>query len=210
MMANRKGALGFWLSDLLVGLAVITCDRQVTGLSLDSREVTSGDLFFAVSGVNTHGLNFAVDAFNKGAIAIVYDPLDTTGFCDKSMAPKVLIEIPQLSEKMGSIAARFYGEPSSKCCVIGVTGTNGKTSCVQFLQQCLPDSSSIGTLGWGAGNNLAVTKNTTPDAIELQRILAQFQEQGVRHVAMEVSSHGLQQKRVAGVCFDGVMITNIT
>ena len=210
MMANRKGALGFWLSDLLVGLAVITCDRQVTGLSLDSREVMSGDLFFAVSGVNTHGLNFAVDAFNKGAIAIVYDPLDTTGFCDKSMAPKVLIEIPQLSEKMGSIAARFYGEPSSKCCVIGVTGTNGKTSCVQFLQQCLPDSSSIGTLGWGAGNNLAVTKNTTPDAIELQRILAQFQEQGVRHVAMEVSSHGLQQKRVAGVCFDGVMITNVT
>mgnify|MGYP003957465149 FL=1 len=210
MMANRKEALGIWLSDLLVGLALITFDRQVTGLSLDSRDVMAGDLFFAVSGANSHGLNFAVDAFNKGAIAIVYDPLDTVGFCDKSIASEVLIEIPQLSEKMGAIAARFYGKPSSKYCVIGVTGTNGKTSCVQFLQQCLPYSSSIGTLGWGTGKSLAVTKNTTPDAVELQRILAQLQGWGVRHVAMEVSSHGLQQKRVAGVSFDGVMITNIT
>ncbi|MBT5437472.1 MAG: UDP-N-acetylmuramoyl-L-alanyl-D-glutamate--2,6-diaminopimelate ligase, partial [Methylococcales bacterium] len=210
MMANRKEAFGIWLSDLLVGLALITFDRQVTGLSLDSRDVMAGDLFFAVSGANSHGLNFAVDAFNKGAIAIVYDPLDTVGFCDKSIASEVLIEIPQLSEKMGAIAARFYGKPSSKYCVIGVTGTNGKTSCVQFLQQCLPYSSSIGTLGWGTGKSLAVTKNTTPDAVELQRILAQLQGWGVRHVAMEVSSHGLQQKRVAGVSFDGVMITNIT
>jgi len=210
MMANRKEILSLWLSDLLGDLTVITTDRQVTGLSLDSRNLRDGDLFFAVSGVNSHGSQFALEALSKGAVGIVCDVLDTTSFMDKSITPDVLFEIPQLSKNMGLIAARFYGDPSKKCTVFGVTGTNGKTSCVQFLQQCLPNSSSIGTLGWGVGTSLAETKNTTPDAIELQEIMSQLQGQGIHHIAMEVSSHALQQQRVSGTSFDGVMITNIT
>ncbi len=210
MMAERKEESGFWLSELLNGLVSITYDQQITGLSLDSRKVMAGDLFFAVSGSDDHGLNFAIEALNKGAVAIVYDPSDAAIVCDQTVSPKVLIEMSGLSEKIGIIASRFYGEPSSHCRVIGVTGTNGKTSCVQFLQQCLPRSGSIGTLGWGEGERLSETINTTPDAVELQRILAQFQANAMAYVAMEVSSHGLHQKRVSGVRFDGVMVTNIT
>jgi len=210
MMAERKEESGVWLSELLNGLVTITYDQQITGLSLDSRKVMVGDLFFAVSGSDDHGLNFAIEALNKGAVAIVYDPSDTAIVCDNAISSKVLIEILGLSEKVGIIASRFYGEPSRQCRVIGVTGTNGKTSCVQFLQQCLPRSGSIGTLGWGDGEHLSETRNTTPDAVELQRILAQFQANSMAYVAMEVSSHGLHQKRVSGVSFDGVMVTNIT
>lgn len=210
MMAERKEESGFWLSELLKGLVTITHDQQITGLSLDSRKVMAGDLFFAVSGSDDHGLNFAVEALNKGAVAIVYDSSDKAIICDKAVSAKVLIEISGLSDKIGIIASRFYGEPSHHCRVIGVTGTNGKTSCVQFLQQCLPHSGSIGTLGWGEGKGYSETRNTTPDAVELQSILAQFQANGIAHVAMEVSSHGLHQKRVSGVNFDGVMVTNIT
>jgi UDP-N-acetylmuramoyl-L-alanyl-D-glutamate--2,6-diaminopimelate ligase len=121
-----------------------------------------------------------------------------------------IIAVEDLGLKLGDIAARFYGNPSGVMSVIGITGTNGKTSCSHFLSQMLEDCGIIGTLGWGEWGKLSKTLNTTPDALETQRILAELQKNRKKIVAMEVSSHGLEQGRVNGVTFKGAVFTNIS
>ncbi len=121
-----------------------------------------------------------------------------------------MIAVENLSMKLGDMAARFYGDPSGFMQVIGITGTNGKTSCSQFLSQMLDDCGIIGTLGWGEWGRLNKTVNTTPDALETQKILAELLKTKKKIVAMEVSSHGLQQGRVNGVTFKGAVFTNIS
>ncbi|MGR8941219.1 MAG: UDP-N-acetylmuramoyl-L-alanyl-D-glutamate--2,6-diaminopimelate ligase, partial [Gammaproteobacteria bacterium] len=121
-----------------------------------------------------------------------------------------LLAMGGLSGKLGELAARYYGDPSGSMSVIGITGTNGKTSCSQFLSQLLPACGIIGTLGWGEWGRLDKTHNTTPDAVAVQRIMAELRNQHKRSVAMEVSSHGLEQGRVNGVHFRGAVFTNIS
>ncbi|HEY5137910.1 MAG TPA: UDP-N-acetylmuramoyl-L-alanyl-D-glutamate--2,6-diaminopimelate ligase, partial [Methylococcales bacterium] len=121
-----------------------------------------------------------------------------------------VIAMDNLGLKLGDIAARYYGDPSGSMAVIGITGTNGKTSCSQFLSQMLDDCGVIGTLGWGEWGKLSKTLNTTPDALETQRILAELLKDKKKIVAMEVSSHGLEQGRVNGVTFKGAVFTNIS
>jgi UDP-N-acetylmuramoyl-L-alanyl-D-glutamate--2,6-diaminopimelate ligase len=190
-------------------------DRPITGLALDSREVVGGDVFIALAGAQQHGLVHVEQAINKGACAVIFDPdnngqeLAESWQSNKSVLVP-MIAVDNLSLKLGELAACFYGYPSQSLAVIGITGTNGKTSCSQFLSQVLDDCGIIGTLGWGQWGALNTTLNTTPDALATQKILAQLLQAKKRTVAMEVSSHGLAQGRVNAVAFTGAVFTNIS
>ena len=184
-------------------------DMLITGLALDSREVMEGNVFIALAGARQHGLIHVAQALDKGACAVVFDPAGRRRMVEQiNNVPMIALE--GLGLKLGDIAARFYGDPSGFMSVIGITGTNGKTSCSQFLSQMLDDCGIIGTLGWGGWGKLSKTLNTTPDALETQRILAEFLKDKKKIVAMEVSSHGLEQGRVNGVTFKGAVFTNIS
>ena len=200
-----KGFVSFSNSSL--GMAE---DMLITGLALDSREVIEGNVFIALTGARQHGLNHVEQAINRGACAVVFDPSGDGRRLAEQIANVPIIAVDGLGLKLGEIAARFYGNPSVFMDVIGITGTNGKTSCSQFLSQLLDDCGIIGTLGWGEWGKLRKTLNTTPDALETQRILAELLKDQKKVVAMEVSSHGLEQGRVNGVNFKGAVFTNIS
>lgn len=197
------------LGDLLNELTPNLLDLEISGICLDSRKVQAGDLFVALNGAAQHGITHAAQAIAKGAIAVVYEPSGANMNTISELAAPNLA-IPNLAQKLGEIAARFYGKPSQSLHVIGVTGTNGKTTCSQLIAQALPACSVIGTLGWGEVGNLQPTANTTPDALAVQQMLYEFVKQGKRNVAMEVSSHGLHQGRVNGVSFIGAVFTNLS
>ena len=195
------------LQTLLDTVDNLATDIEIRGLSLDSRQVKPGYVFIALKGERHHGLDFAEQAIAKGAVAVIYEP-DGAG-----VIPEVAIQwvaVSGLADKLGAIAARFYGDPSQHLQVIGITGTNGKTTCSQLLAQALDDSAVIGTLGWGEPDNLTPTLNTTPDALAVQQMLGSCRDMGKRLVAVEVSSHGLQQGRVNGVRFAGAVFTNFS
>lgn len=184
-------------------------DMVVSGLSLDSRQVRAGDAFFALRGTRGHGIEFAASAVARGARVVLAEapPIEA-----EVGAPVLWID--GLHSQVGAIAARFFGHPSQSLRVIGITGTNGKTSTVQLLAQALEQlghrAATIGTLGAGLYGELHEGERTTPDAISVQGLLASFRDQGASHVAMEVSSHALQQGRVAAVDFELAAFTNLT
>jgi len=184
--------------------------RQITGLALDSREVTEGNVFIALAGARQHGLAHVAQAVDKGASAVVFDPAGGRKQPVEQINNVPMIAVEDLGLKLGDIAARFYGDPSRLMDVIGITGTNGKTSCSHFLSQMLDDCGIIGTLGWGEWGKLSKTLNTTPDALKTQRVLAELLKDKKKIIAMEVSSHGLEQGRVNGVTFKGAVFTNIS
>ncbi len=206
------------LNDLLVGLVPLTstdlnavCELVITGLTLDSRAVVAGNVFIALAGSKQHGLSHAGQAITQGACAIIFDPAGGGKQLAETLQSNIaMIAVDNLGWALGNIAARFYGDPSQFMSVIGITGTNGKTSCSQFLSQALNACGIIGTLGWGEWGNLNKTLNTTPDALAVQRILANLLAANKQAVAMEVSSHGLEQGRVNGVHFKGAVFTNIS
>jgi UDP-N-acetylmuramoyl-L-alanyl-D-glutamate--2,6-diaminopimelate ligase len=197
------------LATLLSGFAEIDSDLEIGGLGLDSRRLKAGDAFIALNGSLQHGLKHVGQALANGATAVIYDPQGSEGLLGElSSVPAVAVT--DLGQQLGTIASRFYGQPSRQLDVIGITGTNGKTTCSQLLAQALNNCGIIGTLGWGQPGNLQPTANTTPDALAVQQMLRSFVDQGSRSVAMEVSSHGLQQGRVNGVEFSGAVFTNLT
>ena len=185
--------------------------NSVTHITSDSRQVQAGSLFLAYAGEKADGRDYIADAIKKGAVAILWDP---KGF---SWRPNWKIEntqIKSLRQQAGRIADQFYGKPSEKLWTVGITGTNGKTSISQWLSQCFNHlgrkTAVIGTLGNGLPNNISATQNTTPDAILLQSMLADYLKAHAEIVAMEVSSHGLDQGRVNGVHFDVAVLSNLT
>ena len=186
-------------------------DPVITGIALDSRNVLPGDLFLALQGSLTDGREFIDAAIERGAVAVAWEsPLEAQVEIRQQIP---LIPVPDLRWYAGEVAARFYGNPSAAMQVIGITGTNGKTSCSHFLAQALGDTSSVGvvgTLGNGLFGALQNSSNTTPDPVTLQFLLAQFRDQGVSHTVMEVSSHALEQGRVQGVGFDVALFTNLS
>jgi UDP-N-acetylmuramoyl-L-alanyl-D-glutamate--2,6-diaminopimelate ligase len=202
------------LTWLLDGIAPIAAnDARVSDLTLDSRAARAGSLFFALPGHAAHGLNFAADAVARGAGVVLWEP--SAGFAAPHLPSGVFgAAIPGLSRLVGRIADRFFQRPSSQMRIVGITGTNGKTTCAFLLAQCLEELGSaaayIGTIGWGRPASLAQPTHTTPDVITVHRILAQLLAQGVRDVAMEVSSHALDQGRVDGVRFHVAAFTNLT
>lgn len=183
---------------------------EIRGLSLDSRKVKQGDLFMACEGHRVHGKVFINDAIRQGASVVLWE----SGYLKRDLRQGIpVFAIPDLKFKVGSIAERFYGEPSKNQFVIGVTGTNGKTSVSQFIAQAMHLDNKcgvIGTLGNGVFGRLESGLHTTPDAITLHSILADLKKKGANKVVMEVSSHALDQGRVAGVSFDVAVFTNLT
>jgi UDP-N-acetylmuramoyl-L-alanyl-D-glutamate--2,6-diaminopimelate ligase len=216
MMAAEQMVKGQSLIKLLGELADVASsdDCLISGLQLDSRKITQNDLFLACAGDQVHGLRFSKQAIEQGAAAIIYDPAEgEQSLAEELAVESLLIPIKELTEKIGLIASRFYGEPSKSLRLVGVTGTNGKTSCTHFLAQSLKGEMScatVGTLGWGIDADWHETTHTTPDAVELNRIMAELHAKEARVVALEVSSHGLVQGRTAGSHFEGAVFTNFS
>jgi UDP-N-acetylmuramoyl-L-alanyl-D-glutamate--2,6-diaminopimelate ligase len=210
MMAQvRQGAGGHSLASLLE--MSLADDVRVTGVTLDSRKVRPGDLFLALAGEVHDGRQFMEQAVASGAVAVAAEA-PAGGFVDALPVP--LVEIPELSQEAGAIAGRFYGDPTRTMRVVGVTGTNGKTTASRLVAQLLRTLEQpcgvIGTLGMALDESVSEAANTTPDPVSLQRQLAQWRDQGVRNTAMEVSSHALVQGRVNGVRFDTAVFTNLS
>jgi UDP-N-acetylmuramoyl-L-alanyl-D-glutamate--2,6-diaminopimelate ligase len=183
----------------------------LSGLTLDSRRVQRGDAFFALRGTRGHGIEFAASAVQRGAQVVL---AEAPAPSEVAALDVPLLWIDGLHDQVSEIAARFYDRPSESMRMVGVTGTNGKTSCVQLLAQALTllghRAASIGTLGAGVHGQLHEGERTTPDAISVQAQLAAFRDDKVSHVAMEVSSHALEQGRVGAVDFEVAAFTNLT
>lgn len=181
-------------------------DAQITGITYDSREVRPGWLFVAMQGGSVDGHRFIGPAVEAGAAAVIAERE-----VDGVDVPCVVV--PDGRTAMGEISAPFFGYPSRKMKLIGVTGTSGKTTVTHLIQSIFNASGQpaglIGTLGARIGDELIETKHTTPESVDLQRTLAYMVDRGVRVVAMEASSHGLYQGRTLGCEFDCGVFTNI-
>lgn len=190
--------------------------KNATGIEIDSRKIEPGYVFLAYPGETIDGRDFIIEAINNGASAILCQDTVPEIVQKKleNLSQIPILIIPDLKTQAGFIAAEFYGYPSRDLTVIGVTGTNGKTSITQFIAQILTDldiaCGVIGTIGIGLFGNLAPTLNTTPDAVTLQKWLFKLKQSGAKAIAMEVSSHGLVQERTNGIEFDIAVFTNLT
>jgi UDP-N-acetylmuramoyl-L-alanyl-D-glutamate--2,6-diaminopimelate ligase len=177
-------------------------DIEITGLSCDSRTTRPGDLFFATTAKHIP------EAIANGAAAVISE-----NYTDKKYSVPIS-HLANLLPQLGHIAAKFYGHPSQQLQVIGITGTNGKTSCTHFIAQALKlaglKTAVIGTIGNGILDNIIPGTHTTPNPIELQQLLANFQTQHVDVVTIETSSHGLAQGRINGTQFYMGAFTNLT
>ncbi|MBV1906736.1 MAG: UDP-N-acetylmuramoyl-L-alanyl-D-glutamate--2,6-diaminopimelate ligase [Pseudomonadales bacterium] len=182
-------------------------DIEVSEVSLDSREVCKGGLFIACSGEAVDGHDFASQAEQRGAVAIL---------SERAIEDLAIPALPivGLKEEVGKIAARIFDNPSQSLQVVGVTGTNGKTSVAYYVANMLSLLGQVagymGTLGWGVLPDLNGTELTTSDAVTLQRRLALFKQNQLNTVCMEVSSHALSQNRVSAVEFDVAVFTNLS
>jgi len=182
---------------------------KLTGIGLDNRGIQPGEAFVAVRGGLRHGLDYARAAVAAGAVAVIHDGLQPV--------PELgvpVVEVAGLSERLGELASRFYAAPSEQMTIAGVTGTNGKTSVAHFLaqswQRVYGNSGMVGTLGYGTLEHLQFGDRTTPDALRLQQALSGCAKAGVERLAMEVSSHALQQHRCQTVQFDAAIFTNLS
>jgi UDP-N-acetylmuramoyl-L-alanyl-D-glutamate--2,6-diaminopimelate ligase len=199
------------LSDLLKGIATVAPmeDMPIAGISADSRRIEPGWLFLAAPGTRADGRAFIAGALARGAAAIVYEHAELP-----LQVPVPAIPVHGLSARIGEIADRYFGSPSQQLFVVGVTGTNGKTTCTHLLAQVLDQPEGrcglIGTLGAGYPEALDPATHTTPDAISVHGLLSGFARSGAASVCMEVSSHALDQGRVQGVAFDVAVFTNLT
>jgi UDP-N-acetylmuramoyl-L-alanyl-D-glutamate--2,6-diaminopimelate ligase len=219
MMAAQRQDSGrsVALSWLLEGLVRVPAklDREITGVTLDSRAVMPGSLFIALPGTRTHGLKFAREALNRGAVAIVHaaENANAPSLRELPTADVAVLAVAELAASAGVIASRFFGDASEALRLIGVTGTDGKTSVSHLLAQVLDSDPShcglLGTLGYGRVGDLQPFGLTTPDAVTLQARLAEFASAGLGHAVMEVSSHALVQHRVAGCRFALAVLTNL-
>ena len=189
----------------------------VTGLSTNSQDVKPGDIFIALNGLNMSGHDFIDQAIDKGAVAVFADTDETFSF--RYQLNTQVFFIPNLAVHLSQMASGFYREPSQQLSVVGITGTNGKTSCSHFVASLVSgvgrQGAVIGTLGYGPYPHsyerpLVETGFTTPDAIQLQSCLADLQAQAVDLVALEVSSHALSQCRADSVAFNVAVLTNLS
>ena len=203
------------LADLTAGLATepVPGDIVVRDITLDSRAASPGSLFLACRGRTSHGLTFAQQAVARGASAVLYE--DTAGQGKPDLGSDIFVAaVPELSQHVGTIADRFFGAPSAAVTVVGITGTNGKTTCAwllaQALQYCDRPAAYMGTLGFGVPPSIKATEHTTPDAVSVHRQIATLRDLGAECVCMEVSSHAIDQDRVGAVRFNTAAFTNLT
>ena len=188
------------LNDLLKGLTAVTADRDIAAIATDSRALTPQTLWLAARGISHHALDFYNPELHPAAIA--YEP-------PYENPPAGAIACEQLGAHLGEIAARFYDHPARALKLIGVTGTDGKSSLVHFLAQAT-GGAMLGTIGYGKLDALEPASHTTPDPLRVQQYLARFRDAGIETVAMEVSSHALAQGRVAAVEYHIGVFTNLS
>jgi UDP-N-acetylmuramoyl-L-alanyl-D-glutamate--2,6-diaminopimelate ligase len=183
-------------------------DVRVTGLCTDSRRAAPGDLFFAADGHRDDGLRYAEGAVERGAVGVVASRRVT-------LPPgAALVRVDDVVAAKARLADRFFGRPSQRLDVVGITGTNGKTTTSFMLRSMLTmdgrDAGLVGTLGAYLGQRHEPLANTTPDAVDLQRLMARMVDENYAAAIMEVSSHALVQRRVAEIAFDVGVFTNLT
>ncbi len=187
-------------------------DIEVTGISSDSKKLSPGDVFFALVGDTGHGLDYVSEALEAGVQAVVWDSSADVVAPDHVGVP--MIPVAGLTKHIGEIANRYFESPSESMKVVGVTGTNGKTTVSFLVAQCMQmlDNTCgyLGTLGFGIGDLESDSEMTTPACIDLHEKLATFRDAGASHAAIEVSSHALQQDRINGVHFDSAIFTNLS
>ena len=202
------------LKELIKGLDVVelhgTAEAEVTDLSYDSRRVGAGCCFFAIAGVHCDGHDFIAAAIEAGASVIVCERRPEGiewGGC-------TAVVVKDSNEAMAHIASRYYGEPSHRMKVIGVTGTNGKTTIATLLYDLVRSlghkAGLISTVVYKVDEREITSTHTTPDAIRLQRMFAEMVECGCEYCFMECSSHAIVQRRIGGIEFAGALFTNIT
>ena len=183
-------------------------DIEVTGLSYNSKTTKAGDIFICIKGEASDGHDYAQSAVDKGAVAL---------FCEQQLninVPQIIVE--DAKRTMAYIASSFYNEPSKQINLVGITGTNGKTTVTHLLQKILEENNEkcalIGTLGYklSSKDEYKEAKHTTPQPPELQRDLRLMADNNIENVVMEVSSHSLEQNRVGACDFNGAVFTNLT
>ncbi len=184
---------------------------RVTGLATDSRSLAAGEAFLAYPGARRDGREFVAQAIERGATAVLWER-ESFDWDPRWRVPNLAVD--DLRGLAGHLAHEVYGRPSEKLWMIGVTGTNGKTSCSHWIAEACSASGArtalIGTLGTGFPGRLDAGVNTTPDAVLLQRSLARLADAGAQGVAMEVTSIGLDQGRVNGIAFGAALFTNLS
>lgn len=220
-------------NDMLSTSVDIRPDLTVSGFALDNRRIKPGMVFVALQGTQQHGLIYAEAAVAAGAVAVLYEPVLNENVNDVGLAPAdvaatdagtpgangtscnvPMIAVEGLAAKLGQLASAFYDHPTQAIDVIGVTGTDGKTSVTHFIAEAMQalnrQAAVIGTIGIGRPGDLQSATHTTPDAISTHAHLRALSDSGVKSVAMEVSSHALDQGRVGGVDFSIAVLTNLT
>jgi UDP-N-acetylmuramoyl-L-alanyl-D-glutamate--2,6-diaminopimelate ligase len=199
------------LARLLPDLAAMPA-VMVTGLSLDGRTLAAGEAFVALRGQREHGLRFVPQARARGAAVVLWDPGE--GVVPEPAPELPLVAVPGLRSRLGGIADRCYGAPSAELSVAGITGTNGKTTCAWLLASAATHlgmrGAYVGTLGAGFPPQLETTGLTTPDVITLHRRLRTLRDAGATHVALEVSSHALEQGRIDGLRLRAAAFCNLS
>ena len=208
-MADRN------LRDLLAPWVPNAPERALREMVLDSRVAASGDLFVAVVGHQADGRRYIPQAIAQGGAAIIAEAKDeATDGEIREMHGVPVIYLSQLNERLSALAGRFYHEPSDQLRLVGVTGTNGKTTTTQLMAQwaqLLGETGAVmGTVGNGLLGKVSPTENTTGSAVDVQHVLAGLAGQGATFAAMEVSSHGLVQHRVAALKFAASVFTNLS
>jgi len=196
------------LVDIVGERRILGHDVDVEGLAYDSREVKPGDLFVAIKGFVHDGHDFAADAVRRGAVAVMVER-------EVDVPREVpIVMVPSTRRALGLVAASFYGHPSKELGVIGVTGTNGKTTTTHLVKAVLEGAGHkvglIGTVHVLIGNEVLPVERTTPEALDLQRFLRSMVDAGCEYAVLEVSSHALELHRVTGCEFDVGILTNIT
>jgi UDP-N-acetylmuramoyl-L-alanyl-D-glutamate--2,6-diaminopimelate ligase len=198
------------LTDIIEGIHLLSSSGDmetiIRGITMDSRQVQTGDLYACVPGMNVDGHDFAAQAVEKGATALLVERILPLG------VPQ--LQVKNVRESMGKLAANIFDHPASRLEVIGVTGTNGKTTITYLIEQIAGKEGKkvglIGTLGARIAGREIPGSRTTPEAIDIQKLLAEMVDEGVALAVMEVSSHALVLGRVTGCEFDAGIFTNLT
>ena len=199
------------LSELLQGVEVLTSTApatwDITGVAYDSREVQPGDVFVAISGFATDGNRYIDKAMARGARLVVTERIPTE--------PAPYVQVPSARRALAQMGANWYGHPAERMTMVGVTGTNGKTSVTLLLKSVLEQVTGarvglVGTIQNMIGQEALPTERTTPESFALQGLLARMAAAGCRYVVMEVSSHALALDRVGGIHFQAAAFTNLT
>lgn len=199
------------LQELLKGVNTISSkgnlDIEISGIAYDSRKVNKGDLFICVSGYKYDGHNYISDAIQKGAVAFITEK-------DTAAAEAVMVKVESSRSAMPILASNFYGNPSQKLRLIGITGTNGKTTTTYLIKSIMEANKKkvglLGTISTQIGDKIYISSRTTPEALDLQCLFREMADSDVDYVVMEVSSHSLDLGRVEGCNFKIGVFTNLT